>query len=86
MLQNVPIMAIGQSTAASSSSNATTTASTGTSNLYTFSVKPADAQRIALAQQQNLGIYLVLVPPGGPVVSVPGSNLGNILNGPQTSS
>jgi len=86
MLQNVPIMAIGQSTAASSSSNATTTASTGTSNLYTFSVKPADAQRIALAQQQNLGIYLILVPPGSPVVSVPGADLGSILNGPQSAS
>jgi pilus assembly protein CpaB len=85
MLQNVPIMAIGQSTAASSSSNATTTASTGSSNLYTFSVKPADAQRIALAQQQNLGIYLILVPPGSPVVSVPGADLGSILNGPQSA-
>jgi pilus assembly protein CpaB len=89
MLQNVPIMAIGQSTSAnasSSSPNATTTASTGSSNLYTFSVTPADAQRIALAQQQNLGIYLVLVPPGSPVVSVPGADLGSILNGPQSSS
>jgi len=93
MLQNVPIMAIGQSTAANASgstpNNATTTASTSSSNLYTFAVKPADAQRIALAQQQNLGIYLVLVPPGAPAVSVPASNigniLGNILTGPQTS-
>jgi pilus assembly protein CpaB len=90
MLQNVPIMAIGQSTAVNTSgstqNNATTTASTSSSNLYTFAVNPSDAQRIALAQQQNLGIYLVLVPPGGPVVSVPGASLGNILNGPQTSS
>jgi pilus assembly protein CpaB len=90
MLQNVSIMAIGQSTTSNTAStgpnNATTTASTGSSNLYTFSVKPADAQRIALAQQQNLGIYLILVPPGSPVVSVPGTDLGSILNGPQSSS
>ena len=90
MLQNVSIMAIGQSTTSNTASagqnNATTTASTGSSNLYTFSVKPADAQRIALAQQQSLGIYLILVPPGSPVVSVPGADLASILNGPQSSS
>jgi pilus assembly protein CpaB len=88
MLQNVPIMAIGQSTPQSASnaqSNATTTASSSTSGLYTFAVRPADAQRIALAQQQSLGIYLVLVPPGNPVVSVPGVDPGSIFNGSQTS-
>jgi Flp pilus assembly protein CpaB len=86
LLQNVPILAIGQATAASSSQNsATTTAASTTSGLYTFEVRPADAERIALAQQQNLGIYLLLVPANNPVVSVPGVDPGNILNGPQTS-
>ena len=87
LLQNVPILAIGQSTSGpSSASNATTTAATSTSGLYTFAVAPADAERIALAQQQNLGIYLALVPPGNPVALVAGVDPTSILNGPQASS
>jgi pilus assembly protein CpaB len=89
MLQNVPILAIGQSTAAAAqanSSDATTTASSSSSGLYTFGLRPSDAARIALAQQQDMGIYLALVPPNNPVVSVPGANPGTILSGPQTSS
>ena len=87
LLQNITVLAIGQSSAvAATQPAATTTASTpNTSGLYTFEVAPSDAARIALAQQQNLGIYLVLVPPGNPVVAVPGVNPGSILNGPQTS-
>jgi Flp pilus assembly protein CpaB len=84
LLQNVPILAIGQSTAQSSASGGATTTATN-SGLYTFGVKPSDAQRIALAEQQNLGIYLLLVPPDNPVVSVPAVDPGSILNGPQTS-
>ncbi len=84
MLQNVPILAVGQTTAASTG-NATTTSATSTSGLYTFAVRPSDAERIALAQQQSLGIYLLLVPPGSPTVSVPQVDAGSILNGPQTS-
>jgi len=48
LLQNVPILAIGQSTQAgvsSQTSNATTTASSTTSGLYTFAVAPSDAAR-----------------------------------------
>ena len=91
LLQNISVLAIGQNSAASSTQNsATTTATTAntntnTSGLYTFEVAPADAARIALAQQQNMGIYLLLVPPANPVVSVPGVQPNSILSGPQTS-
>ncbi len=87
LLQNVPILAIGQTTAQGAAQGAaTTTSATTTSGLFTFEVAPSDAERIALAQQQNLGIYMLLVPPGNPVVNVPGVDPGNVLNGPQTSS
>jgi pilus assembly protein CpaB len=87
LLQNVPILAIGQTTAqGSAQAGATTTSATNSSGLYTFQVRPSDAQRIALAEQQNLGIYMLLVPPGNPVVVVPpGVDPSAILNGPQTS-
>jgi pilus assembly protein CpaB len=93
LLQNVPILAIGQETTANTNTNAqsaTETASSSSNNnssgLVTFAVKPSDAARIALAEQQALGIYMLLVPPGNPVVSIPSVNPGNILNGPQKSS
>jgi pilus assembly protein CpaB len=87
LLQNVPILAIGQTTAQSSAQGAaTTTSATNSSGLFTFEVRPSDAARIALAQQQNFGIYMLLVPPGNPVVSVPGVDPTSIFNGPQTSS
>ncbi|HXX91826.1 MAG TPA: Flp pilus assembly protein CpaB [Acidimicrobiales bacterium] len=91
LLQNVPILAIGQQTV-SQASTASTTASTSSpsndpsSGLITFAVQPADAARIALAQQQNMGIYLLLVPPNNPVATIPQVDAGSILNGPQTSS
>jgi pilus assembly protein CpaB len=86
MLQNITVLAIGQNTGVNSSQNsATTTSASSTSGLFTFEVAPADAARIALAQQQNFGIYLLLVPPDNPVVSVPGVDPGHILSGSQTS-
>ena len=92
MLQNVPVLAIGQSTAQASTapstgtqSATTTSATTNTSGLFTFAVRPSDAARIALAEQQSMGIYLALVPPGNPVTSVPAVDPTSILNGPQAS-
>jgi Flp pilus assembly protein CpaB len=83
LLQNVTILAIGQTTAGqSSTSTASTTTTTNTSGLYTFAATPTNAERIALAQQQNLGIYLLLVPPNNPVASLPTFTPGNILSGP----
>ncbi|HUY23471.1 MAG TPA: Flp pilus assembly protein CpaB [Acidimicrobiales bacterium] len=92
LLQNVPILAIGQSTTANTNTNAqnaTQTAATTanpSSGLFTFAVSPSDAARIALAEQQAMGIYMLLVPPGNPVVSIPAVTPDGILSGPQTSS
>jgi pilus assembly protein CpaB len=85
LLQNVKILAIGQSTAGSTTTAGTTTATTTANNgsgLFTFAANPTNAERIALAQQANLGIYLLLVPPNNPVVSIQPFNPGNILSGP----
>jgi len=84
LLQNVPILAIGQTTTGQTTSTTTPNASAG--GLFTFEVTPSDAQRIAFAQQSGLGIYLTLVPPGNPVVTVPPTNSGNVLSGPLASS
>ena len=89
LLQNVPVLAIGQQSANQSAPSASGSAPTGSASLssgfFTFAVKPSDAARIALAQQQSLGIYLLLVPPNNPVVSIPSVDVGGILNGPPTS-
>jgi pilus assembly protein CpaB len=87
LLQNVPILAIGQTTAqGAGQGSATTTSSNSSSGLYTFEVQPAEAQRIALAEQQSLGIYMLLVPPGNAVVSLPGVDVTHVFNGPPTSN
>jgi Flp pilus assembly protein CpaB len=83
LLQNVPILAIGQPTTGQTTQ--TTTPTANTSGLYTFAVRPSDAQRIAFAEQTGLGIYMVLVPPNNPVVNAPATNDTNILSGPQAS-
>jgi len=88
LLQNVPVLAIGEQSATqgtTSSNGSASTTSALNSGFFTFAVKPADAARIALAQQQSLGIYLLLVPPNNPVVSIPSVDVGGILNGPPTS-
>jgi pilus assembly protein CpaB len=90
LLQQVSILAIGQSTTANTntstqSATATTTA-TNSSGLFTFQVTPTDAARIALAQQQAMGIYMLLVPPGSGVTSIPSVTPSNILSGAQSSS
>jgi pilus assembly protein CpaB len=84
LLQNVSILAVGQTTAGQTTTASTTTtgSATNTSGLYTFETTPENAARVALAQQMNLGIYMVLVPPNNPVVSVPQFNPANVLSGP----
>jgi len=89
LLQNVPVLAIGQQSASPSTNTAsaqtTSTASSATSSgLFTFGVSPSNAARIALAEQQSLGIYLVLVPPSNPVIGPPSWNTANVTTGPQT--
>jgi pilus assembly protein CpaB len=83
LLQNITVLAIGQSTAGATTAGSTTATTTvNNSGLFTFQVTPTNAARIALAQQQGMGIYLVLVPPNNPVVNVAPFNPGNILSGP----
>ena len=84
LLQNVPILAIGQTTTGQAASTTATTAPVITSGLFTFAASPSNALRIAAAQQGGLSIYLLLVPPGNPVANVPPVNPGNILTGPPT--
>jgi Flp pilus assembly protein CpaB len=79
LLQNVPILAVGSSIAGQTSTASTTQNNSG---LFTFAATPLNAARIATAQQQSLGIYLLLVPPNNPVVAIPGVNPSNILSGP----
>jgi pilus assembly protein CpaB len=85
LLQNVSILASGTAvptaiTNQSSSSTTTTTTPASSSGLYTFSVSPADSQRIALAEQEGLGLYMVLVPPNNAPVNLPPLTQGNITN------
>jgi len=82
LLQNVTILAVGQNTAGQAGGTTTASSTTNTSGLFTFAATPQNAARIAFAQQENLGIYLVLVPPNNSVTSVPLFNVGNLLSGP----
>jgi Flp pilus assembly protein CpaB len=89
LLQDVSIVADGQSTISSTDSSGSTSSNvtTGTapvvstSGLYTFAVTPANAERIALAEQDGLGLYLTLVPANAKQVTVPPVNQGNITSG-----
>lgn len=85
IIQNVLVLAIGSQTTPTSGtttagSTASGTAATSTSLVYTFATSPANALRIADAQQAGIPLYLALVPANNPVVNVPGVNPGNILN------
>ena len=86
LLQDVTIIADGQATTGSAPTPAAattgTTAPVSTSGLYTFSVTPANAERIALAEQDGLGLYMTLVPPNSKSVTVPSVNQGNITSEP----
>ena len=79
LLQDVSIIADGQTTTSSASAAGSTTATTvSTSGLYTFAVTPANAERIALAEQDGLGLYMTLVPPHSKSVTIPAVSQGNI--------
>jgi Flp pilus assembly protein CpaB len=82
LLQDVQIIAVGAngSTPAATSQSTATTLPANTSGLYTFSVTPTDAERIALAEQDGLGLYMTLVPPNSPQVTVPPIGQGNITS------
>ncbi len=90
IIQNVLVLAIGAQTTPTNGTTTTGTTATGTaasgtaatttSLIYTFATSPANALRIAEAQQAGLGLYLALVPANNPVVNVPGVNPGNILS------
>lgn len=90
ILQNVLILAIGAqttpvsgtTTAGSTAPAAPGTATTTASLVYTFATTPANALRIAEAQQGGIPLYLVLVPANNPVLNPapPGVNAGNILS------
>jgi len=84
LLQGVEIIAVGQSatavTPASTQSTPATTVPVNTSGLFTFSVSPTDAEKIALAEQDGLGLYMTLTAPKAPPVTIPPVNQGNITN------
>ncbi len=82
LLQNVSILAIGQSTASSSTPAAGTTVTTpaNTSGLYTFEVTPVNAEKIALCEQSGLGLYMTLVPPNNTPVNIPPVSQGNVTD------
>jgi Flp pilus assembly protein CpaB len=84
LLQSVQILAVGQngSTPVATGQTTATTTPANTSGLYTFSVTPTDAERIALAEQEGLGLYLTLPPPNAAQVSVPPISQGSITSGP----
>jgi Flp pilus assembly protein CpaB len=77
LLQDVTIIADGQTTT-SSAAGSTTATTVSTSGLYTFAVTPANAERIALAEQDGLGLYMTLVPPHSKAVTIPAVSQGNI--------
>ena len=85
LLQDVTIIADGQATTSSTATPPTgattgTTTPVSTSGLYTFSVTPANAERIALAEQDGLGLYMTLVPPHSTPVTIPSVSQGNITS------
>jgi pilus assembly protein CpaB len=59
LLQNVRVLAVGQATAASAPTGASSSASTASSGLITFEVTPADALQVENAQHSG-SLYLSL--------------------------
>jgi pilus assembly protein CpaB len=83
LLQNVSILASGTAvpvTGTNQNSTTTTTTPASSGGLYTFSVSPSDSQRIALAEQEGLGLYMVLVPPNNAPVNLPPLTQGSLSN------
>jgi len=82
LLQNVSIIAVGQNSNATPAATGTTatTVPVNISGLYTFAVTPTNAEKIALTQQDGLGLYMTLVPPNNTPVTIPPVNQGNITS------
>jgi pilus assembly protein CpaB len=80
LFQNVDVIAIGTTPAPQPGETTATTTPTPSTGVITFSVPPAAAAKISVAQ----GIYLTLVPPGNPPVAVPPVTQGNLFTGPLT--
>lgn len=78
--QNVSVIAIGTTAAATQGSTAA--AANPGSSLYTFAVPPQAAERIVLASQAGgsggSGIYMALVPPDNQPVNIQAVNAGTI--------
>jgi Flp pilus assembly protein CpaB len=86
LLQNVSIIAVGQTTvsgtASSGQSGTASNTPVNTSGLYTFSVTPTYAERIALAQEEGLGLYMTLPASTSTPGTIPPVSQGNIVNAP----
>ena len=84
LLRNVSILAAGTNTpsqgATAQGSTTATTTPINSSGLYTFEVTPVDAERVALAEQDGLGIYMALVPPGSSQATLPPVSQGDIAS------
>lgn len=78
LYQNVNILFIGTNAAPQPGETQATTAAA--SNLITFAVPPAAAERIAIAG----ALYLTLVPPDNQPVAVPPADPNSLLSGPLT--
>ena len=88
LLQNVPILAIGHHTSQSTNTqvdSATPNTQPNTSDLYTFVVTPSQAIRLAFAQQESYGLYMLLVHSGSLFVSatnITGGSTNGVTVGP----
>ena len=83
LFQNVDVIAVGSDPATPSAPSQSGANPAQESGLVTFAVPLAAAQKIALAASTpGIGsLYLTLVPPDAPVVSVPPLNTGNLFQG-----
>ncbi|HVC71460.1 MAG TPA: Flp pilus assembly protein CpaB [Acidimicrobiales bacterium] len=83
LLQNVTILALGSTNQQPTvTPGQTTSAPANTSGLVTFQVSPIDASKIALTEQNGLGLYMTLLPPNSPPTNIPPVNQGNITSAP----
>jgi Flp pilus assembly protein CpaB len=86
LLQNVSILAIGsvstQPTVASSGQTANTVPASNAGGLVTFDVSPTDASKIALSEQNGLGLYMTLLPPNSTQSNIPPVSSGDISSAP----
>ena len=79
LMQNVKVLAIGQTAAPEAGETSTAANSAELGGLITFAVPPTAASKLALAASS--GLYLTLVPPDNNPVNIPPVNLGNLFSG-----